>query len=47
MNYVKKNFGKNITARRSTEWCSICSCKNISISKLILETRLKNIAFAL
>ena len=45
---AERNFGKeNITARRSTEWFFIKSFKNISISKLTVETVLKNIAFAL
>ena len=43
----KKIWQKSITARRSTERCSIDYFKNISISKPIVETGLKTIAFAL
>ena len=43
----KKILANNITARRSTEWCSIDYRKNISFSKLAVETGLKKLPFAL
>ena len=38
-------MSQNITAHRSTEWCSIDWGKNISTSKLTMKTGLKNIPF--
>ena len=38
---------KNITSPRSTEWCFVDLCKNICISKLPVQTGLKNKPFAL
>ena len=39
-------LAKTITTRRSTEWCSIDECKNITNSKLTVKTGLKNIPSA-